>query len=80
LRAKLATVGKEGGNQPLCAAALLALLREVRETGRDVDNGVVLAYVDSDTVTVTAQGDPGATWRRALIETATRMGNALVQR
>jgi hypothetical protein len=74
MRAKLAAVGREGGKQPLLAAATEALRVEVGALARDENNGLVLAYMDLDSETVTAEGSTGPTWRRTLIETATRLG------
>jgi hypothetical protein len=56
MRAKLARVGREGGKQPLLAAATVALLCEHGELARDDSNGVCLCWVDMDTGTLVAEG------------------------
>jgi hypothetical protein len=75
MRAKLARVGREGGKQPLLAAATVGLLCEVGELARDDSNGTCLCWVDMDTGTLVAEGATGGPgWRRTLMETATRLG------
>jgi hypothetical protein len=75
LRRKLARVGREGGKQPLLAAATVAHLCDVGELARDDSNGTCLCWVDMDTGTLTAEGATGGPgWRRTLMETATRLG------
>jgi hypothetical protein len=60
MRTKLASVGREGGKQPLLAAATVALLVEVGELASDENNGTALCWVDMDTGTLTAEG--GGRW------------------
>jgi hypothetical protein len=75
MRVKLASVGREGGKQPLLAAATVALLCEFGELARDDNNGTCLCWVDMDTGTLVAEGATGGPgWRRTLMETATRLG------
>jgi hypothetical protein len=51
MRAKLARVGRDGGKQPLLAAATVALLVEVGKLATDDNNGTSLCWVDIDTGT-----------------------------
>jgi hypothetical protein len=53
----------------------VALLVEVGELATDEHNGTCLCWVDMDTGTLVAEGATGGPgWRRALMETATRLG------
>jgi hypothetical protein len=75
MRATLAGVRREGGKQPLLAAATVALLVEVAALTPDENNGTSVCWVDNEAQTVTAEGATGGPlWRRALIGTATRLG------
>jgi hypothetical protein len=56
MRAKLASVGPDGGRQPLYSAATVAFLVDVGELQADENNRTCLCWVDLDTGALTAEG------------------------
>jgi hypothetical protein len=73
MRSNLAAVGREGGDQPLLAAAVVALLCEVGELARDENNGTCLCRVDVEIGTLNSRRRRG---RRAMEADADRDGYA----